>query len=97
MVNDIATQRMITLTHLSKKAVKDCQADRARRYVILIRRISQRTRTPIPKDLVFCKGCDVPMVPGVNCRTRIGDHKVRTTCLECERIRRVPYIREQRE
>lgn len=97
MVGDIATQRMITLTRLSEEAVKNRQTDRARRYVVLVRRISQRTRTPIPKDLVFCKGCNVPMVPGVNCRTRIGNHKVKTTCLECERIRRVPYIKEQRE
>jgi len=97
MVGDIATQRMITLTRLSKEAVRNCQSDRARRYVTLIRRISQRTRTPVPKDLAFCKECDVPMVPGVNCRIRVGNHRVKTTCLECKRIRRAPYIREQKE
>ncbi|MFA5452570.1 MAG: ribonuclease P protein component 4 [Candidatus Methanomethylophilaceae archaeon] len=97
MVGDIATERMTTLMRLSKEAVRGGHNDRARRYVKLIKHINQRTRTPMPEDLTFCKSCNVPMMPGVNCKVRIGGHKVKTTCLECKRIRRAPYIREQKE
>lgn len=96
-VNDIAECRISILSDLSKKAVVSGRQDRARGYISLARRISQKTRTSMPEDLMFCKNCNLPLIPGVNCRIRVGSHRVKTTCIECNGIRRMPYIREQRE
>ena len=94
---DIASERMSTLFDLSYDAVRDGRDDRARRYVHIARRIGQKTNTPVPKERGFCKNCGLPMVYGVNCRARIGDGRLKITCLECGNVKRMPYIREQRE
>lgn len=94
---DIASERMSILFDLSRVAVKNGKDDRARRYVHIARRIGQKTNTPVPKENGFCKNCGLPMVHGVNCRTRIGDGRLKITCLGCGNVKRMPYIREQRE
>ena len=97
VASEIANDRMSKLFELSNEAVRNGDNDRARRYVSIARRIGQKTRTPIPDDARFCKDCGIPMEVGVNCRIRIGDGRVKITCLECGSIRRMPYTREQRE
>jgi len=91
---DIASKRMSILFSLSEDAVRDGNEDRARRYVHIAKRIGQKTNTPITER--YCKGCGLPMIQGINCRTRIGDGRVKVTCLSCGKVRRMPYIREQR-
>ncbi len=93
----IAEGRMTKLFSLSRAAVKDGRDDRAKRYVHIARRIGQKTNTPVPKGEAFCKGCGLPMVQGVNCRTRIGEGRLKVTCLGCGTVKRMPYIKEQRE
>lgn len=95
--SDIANDRMSRLLDLSIRAVRNGDEERARRYASIAKRIGQKTRTPMPKDVDICKGCGIPMDVGVNCRVRIGDGRVRITCLGCGSIRRMPYTREQRE
>ena len=92
-VSDIAARRMSILFELSRKAAADGNSDRAKRYIILARRISQRTRTPVPGDAMYCKRCNMPLDVGKNCRVRVSDGNVRITCLECGDIRRMPYTR----
>ena len=96
-VSDIASRRMSILFGLSRKALEEGDEDRAKRYVILARRIGQRTRTPIPKEHRFCKRCNMPLDVGRNCRVRVKDGVIRTTCLECGDVRRMPYTKESRE
>ena len=91
--SDIAVRRMSLLFSLSRKALADGNPDRARRYVTLARRISQRTNTPIPKEEAYCKRCNLPLDVGRNCRVRVMKGNVRITCLECGDVRRMPYNR----
>ena len=91
--SDIAVRRMSLLFGLSRKALADGNPERARRYVTLARRISQRTNTPIPKDVTYCKRCNLPLDAGRNCRVRVMKGNVKITCLECGDIRRMPYNR----
>ena len=91
--SSIAERRMSILFGLSRKALEDGNRDRAKRYVILARRIGQRTRTPIPEGERYCSKCNIPLDVGKNCRVRVSGGDVRITCLECGDIRRVPYTR----
>ena len=92
-VSRSATERMSVLFGLSRDALRNDDPDRARRYVTLARRISQRTNTPIPRTERYCKRCNMPLDVGRNCRIRVMNGNVRITCLECGDIRRVPYSR----
>ena len=91
--SEIALRRISILFELSRKALAEGNPDRAKRYVILARRISQRTRTPMPRQHTFCKRCNMPLDVGRNCRVRVMGGVIRTTCLECGDIRRMPYTR----
>ena len=52
--SSIAVRRMSILFGLSRKALEEGNKDRARRYIVLIKRISQKTNTTIPKEHRFC-------------------------------------------
>ena len=91
--SDIAARRMSLLFSLSRKALNEGKPERAKRYVTLARRISQRTNTPLPRDETYCKRCNMPLDVGRNCRVRVMNGNVKITCLECGDIRRVPYNR----
>ncbi len=93
IASEIASDRMSKLFELSKDAAKNGDDERAIRYVSVARRIGQKTRTPIPDDVRFCKGCGMPL----SIEVRIGDGRVKITCLKCDTIKRMPYTREQRE
>lgn len=95
--SDIGRERITILIRLAEEAVEGGEDDRAVRYVTLARRIGMRTRTDIPKSFRFCKACGIPLMPGRNCRIRLGGHKVITVCGRCGEVRRMPYIREQRK
>ncbi len=97
IASGIARERMEKLFRLSVTAVRNGNNERAVRYVTLARRIGQKTRTPVPEEFSFCKNCGIPAVVGINCRTRIGDGRVKVTCLRCGSVMRMPYIREQRK
>ena len=95
-LSEIGTNRISRLLDLAEEAVRAGRDDRAARYVQLARRIGMKTRVKMPRDRMFCKGCLVPMMPGVNCTVRLSQHKVVITCGECGTVRRIPYIKEQR-
>ena len=61
----------------------------------LARRISRKTRVKIPRDFKYCKGCGLPLMPGVNCTVRLTGRKVIYTCGNCCTLKRIPYIKEQ--
>ncbi|MBR2254816.1 MAG: ribonuclease P protein component 4 [Candidatus Methanomethylophilaceae archaeon] len=96
-LKDIGAERITRLMDLSVQALREGRPDRSTRYVELSRRISAKTKVRMPRDRPFCKGCMMPLVPGLSCTVRLSDHRVVTTCSSCGRIRRVPYIKEQRK
>jgi len=95
-VSEIGAQRIDTLLVESEKAVRDGRTDRSRRYVDIARSIGMKSRVKMPRDKKYCKNCHVALVPGVNCRVRLSNHKVCITCGMCGEVRRYPYIKEQK-
>lgn len=93
---EIAEERMAILLNLSAEEARAGNNDRARRYVELARSIGMKTRTKMPEDIRYCKGCRMPLVPGIGCVVRLRNHKVTMTCTQCGASRRMPYIKEQR-
>ena len=96
-VSDIGRARISRLLDLSEEAVRSDRPVRARRYVEIARRIGMKTRVRMPKERPFCKGCLIPLMPGVSCTVRLSDHRVVVTCGMCGTVRRRPYLREQRK
>jgi ribonuclease P protein subunit RPR2 len=95
-ISGIAEARIRKLMMMSVERASSDDPAMARRYVDLAIRISMRTKTKIPKEYIYCKGCLMPMIPAAS-RVRLRDHKVVMTCTECGRLKRMPYLREQRE
>lgn len=93
----IAEERMDRLLRISAEQAVLGNDSKARRYVELARRIGMKTKTPIPKDIRYCKGCMMPLVPGTSCVVRLRNHKVVMRCTRCGCVRRIPYIKEQRD
>lgn len=89
-----------SISQLFELAERECSThpERAHRYVSVARTISMRTRTRIPRYLKvrFCRACHHYLIPGKNCRTRTRNGKVVITCLECGRVMRLPFVREQK-
>ncbi|MCL2712384.1 MAG: ribonuclease P protein component 4 [Methanomassiliicoccaceae archaeon] len=95
-IEKIAAERIETLMTLSKEQASYGDIDLARRYVDIARRISMRTRTRISKEHIYCKNCLAPMTASTF-QVRLKRHKVIMRCAECGNVKRVPYIKEQRE
>ncbi len=92
----LAKDRMVTLMELAGERAAAGDTERSRRYVQLAKRIGMRTNTTMLKDFLYCRECDVALVPGRNCRVRLRGQRITTRCLECGNIRRVPYLKERR-
>jgi len=95
-ISGIAETRMEKLMAMSRERASSGDPVLARRYVDLARRISMRTKTEMPKEYIYCKMCLMPMVPCTS-RVRLRNHKIMIRCLECGDLKRIPYLREQRE
>lgn len=94
-VAKIGEERISILTKLSTDALSEGRNDLARRYVTLAKRIGMKTKVKMPDDFKYCKKCQIPLVPGVNCTVRLNNGKVVTKCQECGAFKRKPYIRER--
>ena len=92
---DIAEERMDILMNMSYLEASEGNTERSRRYVHIARRIGMKTKTHPPKDVRYCKGCGVALVPGKTCRVRINGRKITMRCLECNSARRIPYTKER--
>ncbi len=87
---------MVILLELAGQRAAEGDMERSRRYVQLAKRIGKKTNTSMLKTFLYCRECDVALIPGKNCRVRLRDRRITTQCLECGNIRRVPYLRERR-
>jgi ribonuclease P protein subunit RPR2 len=87
-IREIAVERMKILFSRAEAEFGE-HPELSNRYVELARKISMKVNVPIPRELKrkFCKKCNHYMVPGKNCRVRIGS-RVRYTCLDCGHIMR---------
>jgi ribonuclease P protein subunit RPR2 len=94
--SEIAAVRIAKLIDMAKHEASFCDADLARRYVDIARRISLRTRTKIPKEHIYCKNCFMIMTPDTF-RVRLKRHRIIMVCAECGTVKRKPYVREQRD
>lgn len=88
---------------LMDKAVETHREDpeRAQRYADLARRVAQRTRTHLPRDLrrMICPKCNALLVQGSTAHTRIRQTRephVATTCHRCGHIVRIPLRRKEK-
>ena len=95
-VRKLGTERVAILAGLSVEAVKEGNAERARRYVQLARAICGKAQTEMPDGFRYCKKCLLPMVPGVNCKVRLTGGKITSGCT-CGNVWRMPYLKEQRQ
>lgn len=92
----IARERMNRLLSLAEEEALKGNIERGRRYVELARKIGMRTNTRMPKGFMFCEQCDVPLVPGRNCRVRLRSNHVSIRCFDCGYVKRHPYLEEKR-
>ena len=88
----IAAERIERLADLASAAAKAGDADRAKQYVRLARRIAERHRLRLPKQFKrsTCETCDAYLIPGRNARVRTQDGHVVVTC-DCGHQARYPY------
>lgn len=96
-VRGIARKRMDILVRASETEALAGNLPRAKRYMSLALRISARNKVPMPAYARYCQICSAPLVPGLNCRVRLRDKKVIEHCLECDTVKRTPYLREMKE
>jgi len=96
-VRGIARKRMAILVRMSENEALGGDMTRAKRYMTIARRISGRNKVPMPEGAMYCRHCSTPLVPGLNCRVRLRNHRIGTHCLECDSIRRTPYLMEIKE
>ena len=68
------------------------------KYVKLARKISMKYKVKIPSELKkrFCKHCHCFLKPPHNCKVRLHQGKVVYHCLNCNKIMRFPYTKEQK-
>ncbi|WP_232687900.1 ribonuclease P protein component 4 [Halobacterium zhouii] len=87
-----AEERIERLHALARDAARGGEADRAREYVRLARRLSERNRVRLPREFrrFTCDACDSYLIPGRNARVRTRDGHVVVTC-DCGEQARYPY------
>ena len=89
----IAQERIeILIGHAKDMVQKDEKL--SRRYVSLARKISERTKVRIPREMkmYLCKECGIVLVPGRNSRIRLyaRNSGLVITCLSCGAVKRYP-------
>jgi len=89
-----ALERIHALFRLAKETIHE-NPEQAQRYVCIARRISMATKVRLPKEYrrQICKRCKKFILPGINCRVRIQQHRephIVVTCFLCGGHTRFP-------
>jgi ribonuclease P protein subunit RPR2 len=89
-VKKIAKERMYRLIELAEEEFK-AHPERSQRYIELIRKLSQKNKVPIPKEIKpkFCKKCGAFLKPGENAKMRLTKAYRVVSCLECNFSRKL--------
>lgn len=87
---DIAEERVFVL--FEEAAAEATRGDdaRARRYVELALRMSERHKVKASHKRTYCPECHTYFVPPRNVRVRTRSGKVSMTCLSCGHVLRYP-------
>jgi len=87
----IARERIEILFEEARRAVEAGRVERAKRYVVLARRIGMRYNVSIPRRFRrwVCSGCGLLLVPGLNCTTRLRPRRFVVGCLACGEVKRI--------
>lgn len=96
-IRSIGRERSETLARLSVEAARDENGERARRYVELSRAVCAKARVRMPGGFRYCRRCNTPLVPGVNCTVRLRGGRIVSACPHCGAVRREPYRTGERE
>ena len=86
----LAEQQVGRLFELAEIEARSGKDDRARRYVSLALRVSERYKTPARHKRMYCPSCHAFFVPPKNVRVRTGKRRLSLTCLQCGHIQRYP-------
>ena len=88
----LAEERIERLHGLAREAARAGEVERAREYVRLARRLSERNRVRLPREFrrFTCDACDRYLIPGRNARVRTRGGHVVVTC-DCGEQARYPY------
>ena len=87
----ISMDRINTLMQMARSESRYENYTMSKRYVELARKISNKTKTSIPKEDLYCKDCLSPLIPGTNCRVRLNSGHLSIHCLNCGKIIRTSY------
>ncbi|AGN26649.1 ribonuclease P protein component 4 [Candidatus Methanomassiliicoccus intestinalis] len=90
-IRHISIDRINTLMQMARNESRYGNYIRSKRYVELARKISNKTKTSIPKGDLYCKTCLSPLIPGMNCRVRLNSGHLCIHCLNCGKIIRTSY------
>ena len=88
----VAQERILILIRNAFQKIDD-DYELANSQAQIAKKIAKRLRLKLPYDIrqLYCKKCKQFIVPGFNCRVRIGRSKIkalRITCLLCNNIYR---------
>ena len=88
----LAQERILILIKSAFQKIDD-DYELANSQAQLAKKIAKRLRLKLPYDIrqLYCKKCKRFIVPGSNCRVRIGRSKIkalRITCLLCNNVYR---------
>jgi len=63
----------------------DEEPELSKRYILLAKRIGQKTETPLPKKLQdkVCENCNQILINSKSCKIRIKKQKIQKICREC--------------
>lgn len=95
---DIANERMDILFFMAKNEFS-VNPDISHRYMTLARKISKKYNTKIPEKWKrsYCKHCYKFLDPSKNSIIRLSDGEINIKCSECNKIMKIPYMKEQKE
>jgi len=92
----VAEERVDRLFELAGVAAHAGNSARAKRYVALALRMSERHKVPARHKRLYCRTCGSYFVPARTVRVRTGKGRVVMTCLECGNVQRHPMSREKK-
>lgn len=87
---DIAEERVDILFEEAAAEAKRGEDARARRYVEMALRMSERHKVRAKHKRTYCPECHAYFAPPRNVRVRTGSGRVSITCLSCGHVQRYP-------
>ena len=95
----IAKERIKRLLEMAEEKAKT-EPVYSKKYSSMAIKIGMRYNIRLSKEAKrsICKGCNLYLIPGINCTGRTNSKQVSViiTCKNCGQIRRFPYRKEKK-